>query len=181
MRVIPAVALAGLLVVGACVGDGGGGAQTASSDGLTIGGLDTSDASLPADRISDQPFTDFDDKAGTFGQFAGKPLVVNFWASWCVPCVTEMPEFESVHQELIDEVTFVGVNVVDQLSDARTMAERTGVTYLLVRDPRGSLLRWAGGTQMPTTAFVDADGAVRKVVTRSLSADELRTEIRALL
>lgn len=180
MRAVAGLVFTGLLLLGACSGSDDGGGVTASSGGLTVGGLDRTDQTLPGDQVGELAFTDFAGKEGTFAQFAGKPLVVNFWASWCAPCIKEMPDFETVHQEVKDEVTFVGVNVVDQVSDAERMAEKTGVTYQLVRDPKRSLLAWFGGTQMPTTAFVDAEGRVVKVVTKALSADELRGEIEAL-
>ena len=60
------------------------------------------------------------------------------------------------------------------------MAERTGVTYPLVWDRSGALLRFVGGATMPTTALVDAEGNVVKVLTKALSAEELRTEMKVL-
>lgn len=179
MRLFAAVGVAALLALGAC-GSSGSGGKTVTSGGLTVGGLDSAEDTLPSKAITNEAFTDFDDKSGTFAAYVGHPMVVNFWASWCVPCVTEMPTFETVHKELGDKVTFVGVNVIDQLSEAKAMATKTGVSYPLVRDPQGELLRWVGGSQMPTTAFVNADGSVAKVVTKALGADDLRKEIAAL-
>ena len=167
--------LAASTTLGACSGSD----DTRSGGGLTVRGLDTEET-LPRDRVDDLAFTGFDGKDGTFGELIGKPMVVNFWASWCVPCIKEMPAFETVHQEVGDRVTFIGVNVVDQPADAARMVEQTGVTYKLVRDPRRSLLAWFGGTQMPTTAFVDSSGRVVEVLTQSLSADELRRAIEKL-
>ncbi|MEZ5260480.1 MAG: TlpA disulfide reductase family protein [Acidimicrobiales bacterium] len=174
-----ALTLTCLLALGACTGseDDDGGA--ASAGGLTVGGLESSDTT-PADNIADQRFTNFDGSEGTFEQFLGKPMVVNFWGSWCVPCITEMPDFEAVHRELGGTVTFVGVNVQDTVEQAQEMAGSTGVTYPLVRDVRNELLGWVGGVNMPTTAFVRADGTVAKVVSKKLDQDELRAEIEAL-
>jgi len=176
MRVASAVIVSGLLLLGACGGSDG---RTASGGGLTVGGLDTEET-VPDDRVDQLAFVDFDGRAGTFGEFVGKPMVVNFWASWCAPCIKEMPDFETVHQELGDQVTFIGVNVVDQVADAQRMVENTGVTYTLVRDPKRALLAWFGGTQMPTTAFVDRTGKVVAVRTKALGPDELRAEIEAI-
>ena len=168
-----------VLGVAALLGACSGSDDTVSGGGLTVRGLDTEET-IPRDRVDDLAFTDFDGTEGTFGDLVGKPMVVNFWASWCVPCIKEMPAFEAVHQELGDRVTFIGVNVVDQPSDAARMVEQTGVTYKLVRDPKRTLLAWFGGTQMPTTAFVDSTGRVVAVLTESLTADELRREIEKL-
>ena len=176
LRPLRAVAVAGLVLFGACGADD---TTARSGGGLTVGGLDT-EHTLPGGQVGKLDFVGFDGAAGTFAEFAGRPLVVNFWASWCVPCIKEMPAFEQLHQELGDSVGFVGVNVVDQQADAERMVDKTGVTYRLVRDPKSNLLNWFGGIQMPTTAFVDARGKVVKVATRALSPDELRAEIEAI-
>ncbi len=176
LRPLRAVAVAGLVLFGACGADD---TAARSGGGLTVGGLDT-EQTLPGGQVGKLGFVGFDGAAGTFAEFAGRPLVVNFWASWCVPCIKEMPAFEQLHQELGDSVGFVGVNVVDQQADAERMVDKTGVTYRLVRDPKSNLLNWFGGIQMPTTAFVDARGKVVKVATRALSPDELRAEIEAI-
>jgi thiol-disulfide isomerase/thioredoxin len=175
-----AVCLLAAASFAACSGDDDAGGRTITSGGLTVGGLDTADATVPRGGFGEQSFLGFDGETATFAQFLGKPLVVNFWGSWCVPCIKEMPEFESVHQELGDKVTFIGVNVQDSVADAQAMADKTGVTYTLVRDPRNELLGWIGGVSMPTTAFVDASGNVRNVISKQLSTDELKAEIEAI-
>jgi thiol-disulfide isomerase/thioredoxin len=174
--VAAALSLAGGLL-SACTGDDDG-ATTAG--GLTVGGLETVSPTVPDGSVAGLSFMDFDGKEGTFEQFVGKPLVVNFWGSWCTPCIKEMPDFEAVHQALGDAVSFVGVNVQDTVADASKMAELTGVTYPLVRDPRNELLAWFGGAGMPTTAFVNADGRVVEVVSKQLSPEALRAEIEAI-
>ena len=63
------------------------------------------------------------------------PIVLNFWASWCEPCIEEMPEFEIVNQEAGGRVTFIGINDGESLETARQFAyEVTGVTYLVLLD-----------------------------------------------
>ncbi len=179
LRALPALALSVLLLAGACTGDDNESGSTVSANGLTVGGLDTEDT-VGDGTLAGQAFTTFDGADGTFAEFVGKPLVINFWGSWCTPCVKEMPDFESVHRELGDRVTFVGVNVSDTVDQAKAMAASTGVTYHLVRDPRNELLRWFGGTSMPTTAFVNADGNIAKVVSKQLKAEDLKAEIEAI-
>lgn len=92
----------------------------------------------------------------------GEPTVVNFWATWCPPCVEEMPAFESAHQQLGDDVRFVGVDVEDPNEEAAlALAEETGVSYLLVRDPDRSYFQAVKGRGMPLTVLVDGDGTIR--------------------
>lgn len=103
-----------------------------------------------------------------------RPAVINFWASWCTFCVDEMPDFETVHQALGDEVVFVGVNKEDHLDKARRLGTETGVTYELVIDPDGSFFRDVQGRGMPTTLFVDGDGVIVHRHTGPLTAERLR-------
>lgn len=109
--------------------------------------------------------------------FEGRPVVLNFWASWCPPCIAEMPDFERVNQAVGDRVMFIGVNFQDDADQAARLAVETGVTYLLVRDPQGLIFQQFDGLGMPTTVFIDASGSVREVVTGQMSESQLRAKI----
>ena len=104
----------------------------------------------------------------------GTPVVVNFFATWCTPCVKEMPAFEQVHQELGDTVTFVGIDVRDSVSGARDLVERTGVTYTIGRDPSGEIFQDFEAVNMPSTFLIAADGTVVASQAGALDADGLR-------
>jgi cytochrome c biogenesis protein CcmG/thiol:disulfide interchange protein DsbE len=67
----------------------------------------------------------------------GRPLVLNVWASWCVPCRKEMPAFQSVYLRARGTVGFLGVDYLDEADAARRLAADTGVTYPLAADPKG--------------------------------------------
>jgi len=110
----------------------------------------------------------------------GKPVVVNFFASWCVPCVEEMPAIEAVHQSLGDRVTIVGMANQDSVADSLATVDATGVTYPTYADPDGSALTYFGGLAMPTTVFIAADGTVVDVNSGDLSEPELRARISDL-
>jgi thiol-disulfide isomerase/thioredoxin len=113
------------------------------------------------------------------GELLGsKPVVINFYASWCGPCVTEMPAFERVHQEVGDRVTIIGVAYQDSDEHARATVERTGVTYPTFGDSGQDAVTYFGGISMPTSVFIDADGNVVDVRSRALGADELRSVLR---
>lgn len=109
--------------------------------------------------------------------YAGTPVVLNFWASWCPFCVAEMPDFEDVSNAHAGQVAFVGVNLQDDAGAADSLAVETGVTYQLARDPQGVVYSAFGGIGMPTTVFIDADGVVRDVVTGQLSQGDLEARI----
>ncbi len=104
----------------------------------------------------------------------GKPSIVNFWATWCAPCVKEMPEFAAAADEFGDEVAFLGVDVEDAPPNAEPFVKRLGIDYPLAIDPQRELYQSVGNFGMPTTLFVDADGIVRYRHTGPLDQQQLR-------
>ena len=143
----------------------------------------TTDAAGPAPSAADLraapavSFDYFDGANGSLADFAGSPTVVNFWASWCPPCIVEMPAFEAVHRELAPNVAFLGINVGDEPGAASELAATTGVTYPLAADPDSSIFAAFGGFGMPTTALLDADGNIVHMVSARLRAQDLRALI----
>jgi thiol-disulfide isomerase/thioredoxin len=128
--------------------------------------------------VLDTTFEHFDGRVVRLGDWAGTPMVVNFWASWCPPCVAEMSAaFEPVHRQLGDDVAFIGLNLQDEPDSAARTVEQTGVTYELGRDPVGELFAAFGGIGMPTTVFVDASGQVVDTHTGALTRDQLEERI----
>jgi cytochrome c biogenesis protein CcmG, thiol:disulfide interchange protein DsbE len=121
--------------------------------------------------------TDFAGQQLSLADLAGEPLVVNFWASWCPPCIAEMPDLEAVHALADDRVRFVGVNTQDTEERAAQLVEQTGVTYDLVRDPEGELFQAFGVLGMPSTFYVDAAGVIvgrhTGLLSREMLVDDL--------
>jgi cytochrome c biogenesis protein CcmG, thiol:disulfide interchange protein DsbE len=145
------------------------------SPGAPLPGVLEGDRDVIGQQVGDVDFEPFGDgSGGSLGDYAGRPLVINFFASWCTPCIEEMPAFEAVHQQLGDEVAFLGLNYWDRdQTTAERLVDRTGVTYDLGRDGQGVVLQELGGFGMPTTVFVDAGGAITSVHTGKLDATEL--------
>lgn len=116
----------------------------------------------------------------TLGDLLGeRPMVLNFFASWCTPCLDEMPDFESVHQDLGDQVSMVGLAENDPPERAQGMVEQTGVTYPTYIDPNGAALTFFEGLALPTTVFLSAEGDVLEIHTDVLTQEQLRDRIRA--
>jgi cytochrome c biogenesis protein CcmG/thiol:disulfide interchange protein DsbE len=90
----------------------------------------------------------------------GKPVLVNFWASWCVPCEAEAEYLEAAFDEYRDEVAFLGVNVKDARSDALAFVDRYDVSYLQVRDESLEWYDEFGLTGQPETFLIDAGGEI---------------------
>jgi cytochrome c biogenesis protein CcmG, thiol:disulfide interchange protein DsbE len=112
----------------------------------------------------------------------GRPVVLNFWASWCGPCKDEAPLLEDASKRWAGKVAFVGVDVKDFRGDARTFIERYGVTYPNVYDGKGSTIGRYGVTGYPETYFIDAEGRVRYRIAGPVEdAEEVDDGIRRAL
>ena len=122
----------------------------------------------------------------TSAQLRGKPIVLNFWATWCEPCREEMPAFEAVWQEFRDEgLVVLGVNLRDDPGKARAFVRELDITYPLVRDPDEELARDLKVTGLPQTFFVSSSGRLAEgdqtVRLGTISEPELRDRVRELL
>ena len=116
----------------------------------------------------------------------GKPVVLNFWASWCVPCRAEMPLLVRLHKSYGPRgMVFVGVDVEDYEHDARLFASQYHVDYSLVRSPDERVMRAYAIQGLPSTVFIGADGVVVEKYTGAfLGPDgekDLRTRLDRLL
>ena len=130
----------------------------------------------------DLDYATFDGGTANFTQYAGTPLVINFFARTCPACVSEMPEFDEVFREQANgEVAFVGISTDPRLSDAEILVEETGVSYDLGWDPNAELFAHFGGFAMPTTVFVDATGVVRETWSGVLTAEDLTEKIAEIV
>ena len=179
--IISAVSLVIALVAAAAFAmtgdDGGSGPEPDATIRFTP--LDKDPEPLIEDDRTGEPvprgtFTMLEGGTSSFADYEGKPLVVNFFASWCVPCRKEMPDIERVHRDLGDDVTILGIALRDSERDARSVVEQTGVTYDIGRDPTGKLFEAFGGLNMPSTFLVTAAGRVVDGRPGALSEKDLR-------
>lgn len=164
---LTAVLLALSLVAAAC------GAESRAS----APGLEPVENEPGRDSVVGLTFATFDGEIDSFDDRLGTPMVVNFFAEWCVNCIQEMPDFEDVSQELLGEVDFLGISIDQGSADALALVDATGVTYDVGWDPTEDLYAHFRGLSMPTTAFVDATGKITRVWSGVLDADSLREKI----
>ena len=101
-------------------------------------------------------FSTFEGDRRSLFAFSGQPLIVNFFASWCAPCVKEMPDFERLHKSHGNQVAILGL-AIEELRQAKEIVASTGVTYSVGLD-EDDLLASLNGFAMPTTAFISQDG-----------------------
>lgn len=141
----------------------------------------------PAETASDEAAPEltlnfFDGTSQQLSDLQGRPVVLNFWASWCPACVSEMPAFGEVHRRLGDQVEFIGVNTQEvSLEAAAKLVKQTNVDYRLVHDPDGAIYNLFGGIAMPTTVFISATGVVEQVHAGTIFEEDLTAIIESKL
>jgi cytochrome c biogenesis protein CcmG, thiol:disulfide interchange protein DsbE len=115
----------------------------------------------------------------TLSSLRGKAVVLNFWASWCIPCKEEAPVLESLWQEHSDRgLVVVGLDAKDFRRDARSFAERFDLTFPLVYDGPGDTVTPYGVTGFPETFVIDREGKVVEALAGSVAGDEDRARLR---
>lgn len=111
----------------------------------------------------------------TLGDLRGKPVVLNFWASWCEPCVDEAPMLRRAFREFGDQVAFVGIDIRDDRGDAQKFVSNYRLDYPHVRDEDLTIYEDYGLTGQPETFFIDSDGKIVEHVNGPLFEEDLFT------
>jgi thiol-disulfide isomerase/thioredoxin len=135
-------------------------------------------------RLFEQSFNDAAGKAHALSQWQGKPLLVNFWAPWCVPCVREMPELDALAKELkARQVNVIGIGI-DTPANIAQFAQKLKISYpLYVAGMGGTDLAREFGNEaggLPYTVLIGADGQVKKTYLGQIKFDQLRADLAKL-
>ena len=122
----------------------------------------------------------------SFSEFKGKPVVLNFWASWCPPCKSEMPDYEKMYQEYSAKgVAFVMVNMTDgsreTVAGAQKFLKDNGYTFPAYFDVKQSAAGAYGISAIPDSVFIDKNGTVVNAFTGVIDADTMKTNLEAIL
>ena len=118
----------------------------------------------------------------TLSSLEGNAVVLNVWASWCIPCKEEAPFLERVWQQNRQRgLVVVGLDAKDFRSDARRFAERFRLTFPIVYDGPGDTLGGYGVTGFPETFVLDRRGKVVEAFAGAVNADEDRARLRAAI
>jgi thiol-disulfide isomerase/thioredoxin len=129
-------------------------------------------------KTLDASFSRFDGSQASTRDYRGKPLLVNFFSSTCVPCQTEMPALEQMHRKAGSRVAFLGLDVQDMVASGKAFVDSVGATYDMGRDPEASILQGLGGTNLPTTVLLDSNGNVVYEHVGALNVDDLDKQLR---
>ena len=173
MSRLAAAAAAALLLVGCSATPG-------ASEGLGFTGGDGTVTLVPVADRQEAPVLAGNTLAGqeiSTADFAGTPIVVNVWGSWCAPCRAEAPHLVEAAEQLGDRAAFVGLNTRDlDAAPARAFERAFEITYPSIFDPDGELLLGFGQLPpkaIPSTVVIDADGRVAARVLGQVDAKTL--------
>jgi len=154
---------------------------------MSAGNTDPAPVSQDSSRVKAPDFTvvNADGNMIKLSDMLGKPVVLNFWASWCPPCRSEMPDFDKVYQDLGDSVQFMMVDVTDGNQETKESGETyvmsQGYTFPVFYDTNQDAAGKYGIRAIPTTFFIDSEGYIINSVESAMSEDTLRTNIGVIL
>ena len=180
LKLIFWVLLFAVLIVGAYV------AYNNLSVQVDLGGLTTQPTSETEGESAANTAPDFTvyDQEGNgykLSDFRGKPVILNFWASWCGPCKSEMPDFEAAYRQYGQAVQFLMVNLTDgyqeTVDSASGFVAESGYSFPVFYDTDVDAAQVYGISSVPVTYFIDAGGYLIAVGQGALSADNLEKGI----
>lgn len=114
----------------------------------------------------------------TLSKQNGKIVLLNFWATWCGPCVREMPAFEKLAEEYKDEVVVIAVNCMEDKNTVSEFMKENGYTFPVVFDVKGEICEKYPSDGIPYTLVIDQEGVIQKVYLGAGSADEQYEEYK---
>ena len=124
-------------------------------------------------------------QAHKLSDFQGKPVLLNFWASWCGPCKSEMPDIEEAYQTYGDQIHFLIVNLTDGYQETQETAQSyltdNGYTFPAYFDTQTEAAYAYGVNAVPVTYFIDGEGNLQAYFQGAMTADIIRQGVDLLL
>ncbi len=169
------------------------GTQSAQQPAAASPSADSPAAKTPDSSLLEKPLEGYkapsfslkalDGKTYRLSGARNKPLVLNFWASWCGPCRLEAPALVKMYQTHKDQVDFYAVNLTsqDRLEEAKAFVKGYGLPFPILLDEKGDVAKRYQLQGIPTTFFVDASGVIRYKILGSANAAAFEQGIAKLL
>ena len=140
---------------------------------------------VSADLAPDVTIVDGEGNQLKLSDFRGKGVVLNFWASWCGPCKSEMPHFQAAYEQYGEEVHFLMVNMSsafgDTRADAAAVLEQGGYSFPVYYDDLTECAYGYGISAIPVTVFIDKDGKLVSYKTGAMNAADLDRRILTII
>ena len=151
-------------------------ARPSGASPIVVGG-----SPLVGNAAPDFTLADLDGTRVRLSGYRGRPVIVNFWASWCIPCRAEFPLLRDARQRYaVEALEVLGIIHDDDAASARAFAEENGAAWPILLDPDDAAWQAYGGLLLPLTFYIDREGVVRTVSfgpPSSGSIDELIAKI----
>ncbi len=106
-------------------------------------------------------------------ELRGKPVLLNFWATWCPPCRKEVPDLQKFHEQYGDKITLLGINFGEEAQDVRAFMKRYAATYPTLMDANGKVFVLYQLTGLPTSFWVDQQGIVRGMWLGAMKTEDM--------
>jgi cytochrome c biogenesis protein CcmG/thiol:disulfide interchange protein DsbE len=143
----------------------------------------------PGSTISDFTLQDLNGKAVRWSDHEGSGTILNFWATWCPPCLREMPLLDLAHQTYQTQgINVIGISVGESEETVRNYIDSTGITYPIwingnenTGDQTQEIFDLYAGVGLPTTIFADSQGVIRKLYVGELSQGFIDSEVAKLI
>jgi peroxiredoxin len=135
-------------------------------------------------RAPDFTLQAMDGKTYTLSQLAGRPVLINYWATWCIPCKVELPILQKLYLEYQQKgIYIISVDAIDQDSadKVQDIVDQFGMTFPVLLDQGGQFANLYQTIFFPTTVLVDASGVIREINLGDASEAELRTSLDTIL
>lgn len=117
----------------------------------------------------------------SLSDYRGKPVVLNFWATWCPPCRAEIPHFQSASINYNGQVSILGVNDGEAPATVREFVNDYNMTYPVLMDTSSAVSIQYRVNALPTTVFIDAEGVIQELFTGIINEAVLEARIENLL
>lgn len=124
-------------------------------------------------QAEDFHLTDLDGKSQSLSQYRGKIVLVNFWATWCKPCTTEMPAMQAIYDKLRNKgFVVLAVNELEDDAKVREHIKQYGHTFPVLMDHDNKVANQFGVFGLPVSVFIDQEGRVQEYIKGGLLTEE---------
>ena len=147
---------------------------------------DIANSSVSEDRNPAPDFTVYDTQGNkvSFSDFKGKPVIINFWATWCGPCQSEMPHFEDAYNKYGDDIHFLMINLTDGMRETpetvQDFLNHFGYTFPVYYDIGYNASNAYGISPIPATFFIDKNGNIASSQIGAMTAAMLEKHIELI-
>lgn len=129
-------------------------------------------------EAEDFQLTDLDGKPNRLSQYRGKIVLLNFWATWCKPCTTEMPAMQASFDKLHDKgFVVLAINELEEDAKVREHIKTYGHTFTVLMDPDNKIANQFGVFGLPVSVFIDQQGKVQEYIKGGLLTEQLIDDV----